>query len=58
MESQSPVHDPWVINIVNQLRRNGEEILDQKVVEKVLTTFPKKFEVVAVSIQESNDLTQ
>jgi hypothetical protein len=47
-----------VMNIVNQLRMNGEELLDQKVVEKVLRTFPKKFDVVVVAIEESKDLTQ
>ena len=47
-----------VMNIVNQLRMNGEELLDQKVVEKFLRTLPKKFDHVVVAIEESKDLSQ
>jgi len=47
-----------VMNIVNQLMMNGEEIADQKVVEKVLRTFPKKFDAVIVAIEKSKDFTQ
>jgi hypothetical protein len=47
-----------VMNIVNQLRMNGEELPDQKVVEKVLRTLPKKFDAMVVAIEESKDLTQ
>ena len=44
------------MNIVNQLRMNGEELSDQKVVEKVLRTLPRKFDPVIVAIEESKDL--
>jgi hypothetical protein len=47
-----------VMNTVNQLRMNGEEIPDQRVVEKVLRTLPKKFDAVVIAIEESKDLTQ
>jgi hypothetical protein len=47
-----------VVNIVNQLRMNGEEFPVQKVVEKILTTLPKKFDAMVVAIEESKDLTQ
>ena len=46
------------MGIVNQLRINGEkELTDQRVVEKVLTSLPKKFEMVVAVILESKDLT-
>jgi Tfp pilus assembly protein PilO len=35
-----------VMGIVNQLRINGEKMEDQRVVEKVLRSLPKKFEMV------------
>lgn len=47
-----------VMNIVSQLRMNGEELLDQKVVEEVLRTLPKKLDVVVLVIEEFKDLTQ
>jgi hypothetical protein len=47
-----------VMNIVNQLRINDEEILHQRVVDKVLRTLPQKFDAMVISIEESEDLTQ
>ena len=29
-----------VMNVVNQIRMNGDELIDQKVVEKILRSFP------------------
>ena len=47
-----------VMGIVNQLKINGEkELTNQRVVEKVLTSLPKKFEMVVTVILESKDLT-
>jgi hypothetical protein len=47
-----------VMGIINQLRINGEkELIDQRVVEKVLRSLPKKFEMVVTSLLESKDLT-
>jgi hypothetical protein len=46
-----------VIGIVNQLHINGEEIADQTIVEKVLRSLPKKYEMVVTAILESNDLS-
>ena len=46
------------ISIVNQLTINGEkELIDQRVVEKVLRCLPKKFEMVVTAILESKYLT-
>ena len=44
--------------IVNQIRSYGDEITDQKVVEKVLKSLPLKFEHVVAVIEESKDLTK
>ena len=42
----------------NQLRINGEkELTDQRLVEKVLRSLPKKFEMVVTALLESKDLT-
>jgi hypothetical protein len=46
-----------VMGIVNQIRLTGEEILDQIIVEKVLRSLPKKFEMVVTAILESKDLS-
>jgi hypothetical protein len=47
-----------VMNIVSQLKMNGEKIPDHKVVQKVLRTLPKKFDAVVIAIEESKDLKQ
>jgi hypothetical protein len=47
-----------VMGVVNQLRIHGEKIEDQKIVEKVLRSLPKKFEMVVISIEESKDLSK
>jgi hypothetical protein len=46
-----------VMGIVNQIRLTGEAIPDQCIVEKVLRSLPKKFEMVITSILESKDLS-
>jgi hypothetical protein len=46
-----------VMGIVNQIRLIGEAITDQCIVEKVLKTLPKKFEMVVTAILESKDLS-
>ena len=45
-----------VMTVVNQLRRNGEEITDVRVMEKVLRSLNTKFEIIATTIEETKDL--
>jgi hypothetical protein len=47
-----------VMGIVNQIRLTGETIIDQRIVEKILKSLPKKFEMVVTAILESKDLSR
>jgi len=47
-----------VMSVVNQLRQYGEDLPDQRVIEKLLRCFPKKFEAVVVPIEEFKNLSQ
>ncbi|XP_047312671.1 uncharacterized protein LOC124915975 [Impatiens glandulifera] len=44
-----------VMVIANKLRNNREDMLDSKIVEKILRTLTKQFTCVVVSIEESKD---
>ncbi|XP_047316797.1 uncharacterized protein LOC124920363 [Impatiens glandulifera] len=44
-----------VMVIANKLRSNGEDMLDYKIVEKILRTLTKQFTCVVVFIKESKD---
>jgi hypothetical protein len=46
------------MGIVNQIRSTGEDIPDQRIVEKVLRSIPKKFIMVVTTILESKDLSK
>jgi hypothetical protein len=46
-----------VKNLVHKIRSQGEDIPDQKIVEKVLRSLPEKFNMVIVAIEELKDLT-
>lgn len=45
-----------VITLTDQMRINGEEIEDKRIVEKILRSLTRKFEYVVVAIEESKDL--
>ncbi|KAL7584259.1 uncharacterized protein LOC128128980 [Lactuca sativa] len=47
-----------VLTISNQMRSNGEEMNDVKIVEKILRTLTEKYMLVVVSIEESKDIEQ
>ncbi|XP_076900887.1 uncharacterized protein LOC143555162 [Bidens hawaiensis] len=47
-----------VLTISNQMRSNGEEMTDTKIVEKILRTLSDKYMYVVVSIEESNNVEE
>lgn len=40
------------------MRRNGEDITDVQVMEKILSSLESKYKMVSIAIEESNDLEQ
>ena len=47
-----------LMKVVNQIRLLGEELNNKRVVEKVLVSFPEKFESKISSLEDSRDLSQ
>ncbi|XP_058010342.1 uncharacterized protein LOC110651669 [Hevea brasiliensis] len=47
-----------MIDVVNQIRRCGEILSEQKVIEKIVRSLPKKYEHVVAAIEESKDLEE
>lgn len=43
-------------SIVNQMKANGEQVNDQQIFEKILRTLTKKYDYIAVAIEESKNL--
>ena len=46
-----------VMGVVNQLWMNGEELEDQRIVEKILRCLPKKFDMIVI-VFESRELAK
>ncbi|KAL2486747.1 Uncharacterized protein Adt_31503 [Abeliophyllum distichum] len=46
-----------VVGVVNQLKLNREEILDKKVVQKVLINLLERFDAVTTAIEHTKDLS-
>ena len=46
-----------VIDVVNHMKTYGENITDQRIVEKILISLPEKYEYIVAAIQESKDLS-
>ncbi|KHN23990.1 hypothetical protein glysoja_047761, partial [Glycine soja] len=59
MKESETVKDYYskVKGIVNQMRAFGEDILDKKIVEKILITMPQKFDPIVTTIEETKDLS-
>ncbi|XP_076920619.1 uncharacterized protein LOC143581811 [Bidens hawaiensis] len=47
-----------VLMISNQMRSNGETMVDAKIVEKILRILAKKYMYLEVSIEESNNVEE
>ena len=47
-----------VMNVVNQLWHHGEYLSYQRVIEKLLRCFPKKFEAVVAPIEEFKNISK
>jgi hypothetical protein len=47
-----------LLSIVNKIRLLGEELSDQRVVEKILVTLPERFESKISSLEEAKDLSK
>jgi gag-polypeptide of LTR copia-type len=47
-----------VHTVTNQLKRNGESLLEQRVVEKILRSLIDTFEDVVCAIEKSKDLAE
>jgi hypothetical protein len=59
MKEGESMHDYFsnMLDVVNQIKKFGENLSDQKVVEKILRSMPKKYDHVVAAIEESKDLS-
>ena len=46
-----------VIRLVAQIRSHGDTLEERRIVEKVLRSFPARFDAIVVAIEEINDLS-
>lgn len=46
-----------VVGIVNEIKLISETISDEKIVQKVLQSLPKKYDIIVTTFLESKDLT-
>ena len=46
-----------VVGLINQLKSHGEDIEDQRVVEKNLRSLPPRFEKLVVTLEEHTDMS-
>ena len=46
-----------VIDVVNHMKTYGENIIDKRIVEKILISLPEKYEYIVAAIAESKDLS-
>ena len=44
-------------NVINQLKSNGEDYQEQRIVENILKSLPHKYDNLVMTIEEAKDLT-
>ena len=45
-----------VVTVSNELKRNGDELKEVKIIEKILRSVYSKFDYIVVTIEETKDL--
>lgn len=52
------VYSTKLLEIINQMRKYGKDVFEQKVIENILRNWTKKYEHIVVTIKEANDLSK